>query len=416
MSGRSDIGARAQAMIEALSGDTDEPGRLTRHYLSPAHRAAMTRVADWMRAAGLKVEEDAAATVRGVLPGRSDRRLLIGSHVDSVIDGGRFDGPLGVIAGILAAEQLAGRETMLPFSVEVLAFGDEEGARFPAALTASSVVAGCFDPKSLQSTDRDGVTLSKALQDFGGDPGKLADLAYSPDQVVGYLEVHIEQGPVLEARDRPLGVVTAIAGQARYRLQVRGEAGHAGTVPMDSRRDALAAVAEMTVAIETEALKHAGGSLVATVGALSVSPGAANVIPGEVAFSLDVRAAKDDIRHRAIAAMEASMIAIAGRRQVLMTIERVMEKAVAGCAPRLQAAISKAIETTTGHTAPAIMSGAGHDGHAMVRLTEIGMIFVRCRGGVSHNPAEFVSVADMGLAVDALVQTVENVAAGEMQV
>ncbi|MHA1549655.1 MAG: hydantoinase/carbamoylase family amidase, partial [Alphaproteobacteria bacterium] len=344
---------------------------------------------------------------------RADRRLLIGSHIDTVVDGGRFDGALGVITGIVAAEHFAQRIAALPFSLEVLAFGDEEGGRFPVTLTASSAVAGCLDPRALQCVDGDGQTLSAALRDFGGDPDQLEDLAYRPNQVAGYLEVHTEQGPVLEARGRPLGVVSAIAGQARFQVHVGGEAGHAGTVPMDKRRDALAAAAEMAVMIETEALKHAGASLVATVGAMTVEPGAVNVIPGAVTFSLDVRAAEDQVRHEAIAAMEVAMVAIAARRRVTVTIERVMEKTVAQCAPRLQHAIGRAIVAATGHEAPVLMSGAGHDGHAMIRLTDIGMIFVRCRDGTSHNPVEFVSAHDMGQAVDALVKSVEILAAEE---
>ena len=297
-SGTRALGERAQSMIDALAAISAEPDRLTRLYLTPEHKHAAHLVGDWMRRAGLAVRMDAAATMHGLLAGaakgsRPRKRLLIGSHIDTVIDAGRYDGNLGVVAGILAAEEIRARGIGLPFDVEILAFGDEEGVRFPKTLFGSSTVAGALEPSMLDLVDAAGIKIGDALLAFGGDPASLAAESYRRADVVGYLELHIEQGPVLERAGEPLGVVSAIASQGRYRLSAKGEAGHAGTVPMALRHDALAAVAEAIGMIEEVASGGASNSLVATVGELTVNPGASNVIPGEVRFSLDVRAAHD---------------------------------------------------------------------------------------------------------------------------
>jgi len=419
------IGLRAEAMIEALASISAEPDRVTRLYLTEEHRRAARLIADWMRAAGLRVRMDAAGTMHGLLPAAQDgalaaRRLLIGSHIDTVVDAGRYDGTLGVIAGILAVEELRRRGIGLPFALEVLAFGDEEGVRFPKTLLGSSVVSGALRDPMLDLTDAEGVTIRAALAAFGGDPDALAAEAYRREDVLGYLEVHIEQGPVLEQMGLPLGAVTSIAAQGRYRLTVKGEAGHAGTVPMANRRDALAAAAEMVLALEAVGLAQgvgkAGedirqGSLVATVGEISALPGASNVIPGEVRFSLDLRAGTDSARVGAAAEIRRRVEEIAARRRVEVRIETVHEKDVAASAPEMVDRIAGAIEAVTGATSHRLMSGAGHDGQAMINLAPIGMIFVRCRGGISHNPAEYASPDDMGLAVAALVETIVGFAA-----
>jgi allantoate deiminase len=404
------LGERAQAMIDALAAISAEPDRLTRLYLSPEHRRAAQLVGEWMRRAGMTVRMDAAGTMHGLLPAgragpRSGRRLLIGSHIDTVVDAGRYDGNLGVVAGILAVEEIRARGIDLPFALEVLAFGDEEGVRYPQTLTSSSAIAGIVDPAVLDMTDAQGKPMRSALAEFGADPDRLAAEAYLRDDVVGYLEVHIEQGPVLEAAGKPLGVVTAIASQGRYRVHIRGEAGHAGTVPMRLRHDALAAAAEMVLAAE-EIAATGGHGLVATVGELTVRPGASNVIPGETRFSLDVRAGDDATRAAAVAEIRNRIRRIDARRGVVTGMETVLEKPVARAAPRLREAIAAAVEDLTGEPPIALMSGAGHDGQAMVNLTDIGMIFVRCRAGISHNPLEFVEIADLGLSVEALVRTV----------
>ncbi len=418
------LGNRAEAMLDTLASISAEPGKITRLYLTEEHRRAARLVAEWMRAAGLRVRMDAAGTIHGLMPAgrpgeRAEKRLLVGSHIDTVADAGRYDGTLGVVAGILAVEELRRRGTVLPFALEILAFGDEEGVRFPKTLIGSSTVAGALSDPMLDLTDAEGVTIRAALAAFGGDPDALEAEAYRRSDVLGYLEVHIEQGPVLEQLGRPFGVVTAIASQLRGRIVVTGEAGHAGTVPMAIRHDALAAAAEMVLAVEAVASELAtsgageGGrsrTVVATVGELKVLPGAGNVIPGEVRFSLDLRADTDATRAEAAARIGDRLERIAARRGVGYRIETVHEKPVAACAPDLVETTAAAVEAVTGGPAPRLMSGAGHDGQAMIHLAPIGMIFVRCRGGISHNPAEHASPEDMGLAVSALVETVLELA------
>jgi len=409
-----ELGVRAEAMLADLAAFTDGEDNLTRLYLSPAHRAAADRVALWMRDAGLDVALDPLGTVRGRLkptaPGRAgNRRLLIGSHIDTVVNAGRYDGMLGVVAGILAVEEIRARGIDLPFGVDVLAFGDEEGVRFPTTLISSSAVAGRVVPSDLDVRDSDGVALRDALVIFGGDPETVASATYARDEALAYLEVHIEQGPVLEAEGLPLGIVTSIAGQSRFLIAVTGEAGHAGTVPMALRHDALAASAEMMLTIEEVARAGSTHQMVATVGRLTAKPGAVNVIPAEVAFTLDIRADADAPRLAAIAELEVRLQSIATRRGVSVTIDKFYESPTTPCAPRLQDALADAL-CDLGLAERRLASGAGHDGHAMHHLTDVGMLFVRCRGGISHNPAEFAAIDDMGLAVEALVKAIERLA------
>jgi len=402
-------------MIDALAKISADPDKLTRLFLSPEHKRAAALVGEWMRRAGLKVRMDAVGTMHGLLPPgidgpRAGKRLLVGSHLDTVVDGGRFDGNLGVVAGIVAAEEIRARGIELPFALEILAFGDEEGGRYPQTLISSSAIAGTVDDGVLEMVDADGMTMRNALAEFGADAAHITAEAYAPADVLGYLEVHIEQGPVLEQAGEPLGVVNAIASQGRYRVSIRGEAGHAGTVPMAVRHDALAAAAEMVLAIEQVAKNGTKSSLVATIGEMHVAPGASNVIPGSVAFSLDLRAADDQARIAAADEIRTAVRQIGHRRGTVVGIETVHEKPVAICAPRLKKAIAAAIGSVTGGKPRELMSGAGHDGQAMIHLTDIGMIFVRCRAGISHNPLEFVTVADVGLSVEALLHTIVNIA------
>jgi hydantoinase/carbamoylase family amidase len=409
------LGERAQAMLDTLAMISTEPDRLTRPYLTPEHKRAAELVAEWMRRAGMSVRMDAVAGVHGLLGNRANmpRRLLVGSHIDTVIDAGRYDGALGVVAAILAAEQIRALEIALPFGLEVIAFGDEEGIRFPKALIGSSTVAGVIDPRILDMTDSAGETVRNALISFGCDPAALESEAYRREDVVGYLEVHIEQGPLLENWNEPLGVVAAIAAQSRHRVRIVGEAGHAGTVPMVLRHDALAGAAEFMVMAEELACRGERDLLAITVGEISAEPGAVNVIPGEVRLSLDVRAASDEARASAVETIVRRSRQIGARRGLAIAIETVHEKPVVVCAPKLRAAISRAVGSVTGHKPRELMSGAGHDGLAMAHLTDIGMIFVRCRAGISHNPLEHVTLPDLGFAVEALVRTIVEVAKEE---
>ena len=399
------LGARADAMIEALAAISAEPARLVRLFLTPEHRRAADLVAHWMREAGLDVSEDALGTVRGRVG--EGPRLLIGSHIDTVIDAGHYDGPLGVILGILAIAHFAGAP---PIPVDILVFGDEEGSRFPTSMTASSACAGVFDPAWLTMTDKQGITLGEALKAYGKDAQDIDQAAYRAGEALAYVEAHIEQGPRLEAAREPLGVVTGIVGQSRFRVTVTGEAGHAGTVPMPLRRDALAGAAEMVLMVERLAREDPRRGLVATVGRLDVLPGATNIIPATASFTIDVRDMDDAIRKTAIGTIRQKARAIAERRNLAVIFEPFDEAAAVACDARLQDQLAAAIGDL-GHRAVRLPSGAGHDAQVMARLCPAGMLFVRCRGGISHNPAEFCSPPDMGLAAAALIRFIERFAA-----
>ena len=391
----------AMERCDILGAISEEPDRLTRPFASAAMRRAHERVGEWMREAGMTVGRDNVGNLRGRYEGASPgaATLLLGSHLDSVRDAGKYDGPLGVMVAIAAVQRLHDTKARLPFAVEVVAFADEEGLRFSSTYLGSRALAGTFDPADLERADQGGITIAEAIREFGGDPSRIGEDAWRAGKLLGYCEVHIEQGPVLEARGLPVGVVSGIAGQARYLIRFVGMAGHAGTVPMHSRRDALGAAAELVLAIEAEAASHDG--VVATVGQLTVQPGAVNVIPGEVSLSLDIRHPDDNVRvERTRHILERSK-EIATRRSVEVSVELLGENASIPCAPRLVSLLSKAIEAQ-GTPAIQLASGAGHDLVPMSALTDVGMLFIRCKGGVSHNPAESVAAEDVAVAIDVL--------------
>ena len=399
------LGERADTMIRTLGSISAEPNRLIRQYLTPEPRAAADLIGKWMRAAHLAVSEDALGTVRGHWAGAGERRLLICSHIDTVIDGGMYDGPFGVVAGILAAEHFAVAGRKLGFGIDVLAFGDEEGVRFPTTLASSMACAGTFDAARLEMTGRDGVTLRDAIRLYGKNPDDIPAAAYARDVAAAYVEVHIEQGPVLEYKGQPLGVVTAIAGQSYLNVELLGEAGHAGTVPMMLRRDALAGAAEVIMLAERLA-RDTRGEVVATVGHLRIPAAASNVIPGNVALIVDIRSGSDKARHQFVDAFKAEIRAVADRRELGLTITQTRDVATTPCDAALQEGFADAIRAVGGEPLR-LASGAGHDGTAMAKLCPIAMMFVRCRGGISHNPAEYASPDDMGLAVAALIRFIE---------
>lgn len=390
-----------------LAECTEEPGAITRPFASDAMKCAHVLATDWMREAGMTVRRDNIGNLRGRYEGAGEATLLLGSHLDSVRDAGKYDGPLGVIVAIAAVQRLHDGGRRLPFGIEVLAFADEEGLRFGSTYLGSRAVAGTLDRADLDRTDREGNTMREAVRAFGGDPDRIGDDMWQAGPLLGYLEVHIEQGPVLESRGLPVGVVSAISGQNRYTLIFQGEAGHAGTVPMDSRRDALVAAAVFVQAVQGYAEGHDG--LVATVGQLSVRPGAANVVPGEVTLSLDVRHADD--AERLVASRHLLEIAsrIAKRRNIALTTRHDGENPTVTCAPSLVSTLSHAA-SDLGHPVIQLASGAGHDSVAMSALTDVGMLFVRCKGGVSHNPAESVTTEDVAVAIDVLARCIELLA------
>jgi allantoate deiminase len=401
------LGRRVMEHIHALDAFTDEPGRLTRLYLSPAHKAAAEHVRGLMLAAGLDAHIDAVGNVVGRHGGADLPTLYLGSHIDSVVDAGRYDGPLGVICALVAAEEFVREAARLPFALEVLAFGDEENVRFPTSLSTSYAVAGRYDPRWLDGRDAEGTSLREALVAFGCDPAGIAALGRDPQKCVGYLEIHIEQGPVLEARDLPIGVVTAINAAIRARCSVTGEAGHAGTVPMTMRRDALAASAQMIAAIERIGAEYPDA--VATVGQLTVSPGAVNVIPGGVAFTLDARAPQDEACEAMVAQIFDACRAIAQERGVGFAEDRFVDSPATPMDERLVSACVEGAKRA-GAAAISLPSGAGHDAVAMAALCPVGMLFVRCEKGISHNPAESITVSDADAAVRSLVETIRVLA------
>jgi allantoate deiminase len=403
------LGRRAMAMIEDLARHTDEPGRLTRLYLSKAHRKAAEATLRLMQQAGLDAHIDALGSVVGRIEGTDPDApaLLIGSHIDSVVDAGRYDGNLGVVLGIVVVEALRRQGITPARPIEVVAFGDEENVRFPTNLSTSHALAGRFNPAWLDGRDQDGVSLRDALIAFGGDPEGAAGLARDPARYRGYLEVHIEQGPLLEARNLPVGIVSAINGITRARATVIGEAGHAGTVPMSMRRDALAAVAEMIGIVE-----RAGSTrtdTVATVGVAQVQPGAINVIPARVDFTLDARSPDDAVRLAMVQDIITECEAAAQRRGVGFTIEPFMDSPATpmdkSLVEQLETAV-RGLDIEPLH----LSSGAGHDAVAMATLCPSAMLFVRCKDGISHNPAESITVEDADAAARVLIEAVNRIA------
>ncbi len=402
-------GAALRERIDALAAITAEPGRITRLSFTPEHRRANDLVAGWMRAAGMASREDAAGNVIGHYAGEDARRpaLLLGSHLDSVRDAGRWDGPLGVVTAIACVEALhrAGRRLACP--VEVVGFCDEEGARFGATMLGSRALAGRFDHAALTARDAAGTTMADAMRGFGLDPARIEAAARRPGDFAGYVELHIEQGPVLEADRLPVGCVTAIAGATRLRVTLAGEAGHAGTVPMRARHDALAAAAACILAIESRAAED--GDSVATIGQLDVAPGAVNVIPGGVAFSIDLRAPQDGPRRALLADIRSSILTLSGLRGVSADIAVTHELDATPCAPWLMERVARAI-AAAGLPVRRLASGAGHDGMALRGFCDIGMIFVRCAGGISHNPAEHVDDADAEIGARVLLGVLDGFA------
>lgn len=402
------LGAQAFARLHALNAYSDHPDHLERLFLSPAHRKAADAVAAMMREAGFdSVQIDALGTVVGRYEAKTLSRpaLLIGSHIDTVKDAGSYDGMLGVIAGIGVVEALHKAGERLDFAIEVLAFGDEENVRFPSNLSSSRAIAGSFDFSTLDGCDENGISLREALIAFGGNPDGIAALTRKKDDVIGYVEMHIEQGPVLDREKRPVGIVTAISGASRRRIIVTGEAGHAGTVPMALRKDSLAAAAEMALAVER--LGSAADNGVATIGQLHVEPGAVNVIPGRVRFTVDARAPKDAVREKLVADIEAALRTIAARRNVNVEIQPFYDAPAAPASDAIMQGLAHAIEARQ-IEARYLPSGAGHDAMVMGALCPMGMMFVRCKDGISHNPAESMTEEDAGLAIAILLDFVRH--------
>jgi allantoate deiminase len=403
--------AKVMERLDILGTCSEESGQLTRPFASDAMRRAHEHVASWMREAGMAVRRDNVGNLLGRYEGSGgDATLLAGSHLDSVRDAGKYDGPLGVMVALAAVQRLHGSGSRLPYAIEVVGFADEEGLRYGTTYLGSKALADALDPADLVRTDAQGVTMADAIRAFGGDPDRVAQDRWAGGKLLGYVEVHIEQGPVLEARDLAVGIVSTIAGQSRLRLTFTGEAGHAGTVPMSRRKDALVSAAEFVLLVESEA--RATDGLVATVGQLDVRPGAANVVPGEATLTLDVRHADDAVRLEHVQRMVQLARDIGTRRGVPVESEPIAENQAVPGSRHLTALLAQAVQSL-GHPAVQLPSGAGHDAVVMAGLTEVAMLFVRCKGGVSHHPAESVTEADVAVAIDVLSRFLELLAADQ---
>ncbi|GAA3657813.1 allantoate amidohydrolase [Microbacterium marinilacus] len=411
---------RVMARCDELAGVSADDGAITRVYLSPEHARVNRLAAEWMREAGLVTRQDAAGNQLGLLPAADPDApvLMLGSHLDTVIDAGRYDGIVGVLMAIEVVRLLRtvsddGRaRSPFPFGIEVAAFSDEEGTRFGKALLGSSAVAGAWDDAWWDLADADGVSLREAYREFGLDPGRVGEAARRPGQLVGYLEAHIEQGPELDRRGEPLAVVSSIASARRFQLQVEGEARHAGGTPYDMRRDALLGASEAALAVER--ICRGEHHIIGTVGQFEAFPGAVNVVPGEARFSLDLRGEFDARRDAVWSAISRELDAIMGRRGLRWTAREVHSAPAVFCAPLLQDVVREGIVAGAdgGAAAPAtLFSPAGHDGMALGAIADVGMLFLRNPDGVSHHPDESVASADVALGIRALAEAVAHLGA-----
>ncbi len=407
ISSNPDLGSEIMRRLDMLSLFSEDGAGVTRRFATKEHRQAAEMIQSWMRDAGMTTEVDAVGNVVGRYEATTPNApaLIIGSHQDTVRHGGKYDGALGVVAPISCIAALNAAGESFPFAIEVIAFCDEEGVRYNTTLLGSRAIAGTFDMSLLDNTDSADIPMRDALREFKVNPEQIPTLARSPEDVLAFVELHIEQGPVLEDENLALGVVTAIAGGTRLSVTVTGVAGHAGTVPMDRRHDAITAAAESILAIERYCSSSPG--LVGTVGKISASPGTINVIPGEAVFTIDIRAAEDAVRRKAVEEVRQEISAICDRRDVQLDIAVVHESDGCQCTPWLMDQLEAAV-VKTGHPPKRLMSGAGHDGMAMAHIADIGMLFVRCEGGISHHPAEAMTEDDASASASALLQFIRD--------
>ncbi|MEP6678763.1 MAG: allantoate amidohydrolase [Betaproteobacteria bacterium] len=402
------FGAELMRQADALALFSEDAPRITRTYLSEQHRLAGEYLIGLMERAGMEAGFDALGNIVGRYAADDPAApvVMTGSHQDSVRNAGKYDGLFGIITAIACVKDLHERGKRLPYTFEIVGFGDEEGVRFGVTLIGSKAMAGSFEPAWLDKTDDQGVTMRRALLDFGGNPEGWREVDRRGRNVVAYVESHIEQGPVLHNAGLPVGVVTAIAGATRLRVCVTGLAGHAGTVPMGARRDALAAASEMILCVERHCEEHAG--LVGTVGKIAAMPGAVNVIAQDVEFSVDVRSGDDAQRRDAVGALEMAFEAIAKRRRVTLGTTQFFSANAAPCDPALQRSLADAIaahDIEVRH----LPSGAGHDAMEFPAVAPTAMLFVRCgNNGISHHPDETMSAEDADIATSVFLHFLEN--------
>ena len=400
------LAGEAIARCQRLTRFSEDANGLRRTFLSSPTRDCHAEITSWLTAVGAGVSVDDAGNLRGFYPGAhsSAPRLLIGSHLDTVPNAGAYDGILGVVLGVALLESLEGRK--LPFGIEVLGFSEEEGVRFGVPFIGSRALVGRLDAELLKVRDLNGISVRMAIEHFGLNPTEIPDAAIKND-VLAYLEFHIEQGPVLETLGQPLGVVEAIVGQTRLEIRFIGQANHAGTTPMNLRHDALAAAAEWIVEVERIGQREAG--LVATVGQIEAVPGASNVIASEARVMLDIRHKSDDVRYRATDLLIGRAEEIAERRGLLLRKNRLMSQPAVAMDPFLTDQIERAIRST--NSLPHRMaSGAGHDAMILAEKVPAAMVFLRSPGGISHSPAESVNPQDVACALECGMHLLEQLA------
>jgi hydantoinase/carbamoylase family amidase len=385
--------------INELAAISETPGMVTRTFGTEAFKQGQALVASWMQQAGLQTRIDNIGNVRGRLAAAhaGAKTLVIASHIDTVINAGKFDGPLGVLMGVDCLEQLIQQNRSLPFHIELIAFSDEEGVRFHTTYLGSKVAAGAFNSLLLTKTDSAGMSLQQVLENMQCRPAALAGDALPAPDWLGYFEIHIEQGPVLYEKHIPVAIVTAIAGQKRIAVTFSGEAGHAGTVPMHMRSDALCAAAEFVLATEQFAAGHPQ-QVVATVGKLDIVHAASNVIPGEVTCTLDLRSAHQPVLLGCYQSIEELAMNIGRRRNIIVKWQPVQETAPVECDAALQSLLRQSIQQA-GYNVVELVSGAGHDAVAVSAVSPVAMLFVRCYKGISHNPLENVELQDIAAAL-----------------
>ncbi|MDH5355914.1 MAG: M20 family metallo-hydrolase [Gammaproteobacteria bacterium] len=390
--------------LDVIAGYSKAGPGVSRFPFTAEHEGALTLLREWMTKAGLEVSLDDSGTLIGRREGsETSRTLLLGSHQDSVPQGGKYDGIFGIVLSITCLEYL--KHQQLPYAIEVLAFADEEGVRFPTALMGPRALAGTFDPDVLGMQDKDGVTLTDALQNFGLEAENIVALKRNSDDILGFIETHIEQGPVLESKGAPVGIVTAICGIERWMVKITGRAAHAGTTPMDLRYDALAAAAELISYVENLCLETE--ALVGVVGWLNVVPNAVNAVPGEVDLSIELRSSTDQVRVNAGLGLKAFLQQLADRRGLTASSERTYSQSAVQCGGELSDRLEEAAKAI-GLKAPRLMSGATHDASAMSDLSRVAMLFVRCLNGVSHHGDESITSEDAGIAADVLIRFLEG--------
>lgn len=415
---------RVMARCEELARVTATPGTVERVYLSPEHARVNRLASEWMRELGMRTWQDAAGNQCARMEPVGHRTgapagvpaLMLGSHLDTVLDAGKYDGIVGVLIALevirlVRVQTDDGWRVPFPFAVEIVAFSDEEGTRFGKALLGSAAVSGQWNDAWWTLTDADGVSLRQAFLEFGLDPSRVGEAARRPDELVGYLEAHIEQGPELDRAAEPLAVVSSIASARRFHLVVEGEARHAGGTPYDMRHDALLGASEAALAVER--ICAAEHHIVGTVGRFDAYPGAVNVIPGEVRFSLDLRGEFDGERDRVWDRLTRDMDEIMLRRGLRWRATEVHSAPAVFCAPLLQDVIRAGIGASLSARAeepPVIFSRAGHDGMALGAVTDVGMLFLRNPDGISHHPDEFVSTGDVAHGIRALTESVLHLA------